>query len=85
MKAGLNKLLLEQIVETSKSPIIIQDHLKEKHFTILDVGTTRTNFENPPIFEKGSTVTLVPGTGYPVKIKGAEYFVCSFDDVLVVH
>jgi co-chaperonin GroES (HSP10) len=85
MKAGLNKIILEQVVENSKSPIIIQDHLKTKLFKIIDVGTPRSTFENVPSFTVGATVSLVPGTGYPVKVNGTEVTVCSFDDVLVVH
>jgi co-chaperonin GroES (HSP10) len=85
MKAGLNKLVLEQVVEESKSTIIIQDHLKIKNFKVVAVGSPRTNFEIPTTIKKDDVVTIVPGTGYDVKVNGSEYKVCTLDDVLVVH
>ena len=85
MKAGLNKVILKQLTEDSTSPIIIQDHLKEKKFKIVDVGGPRSTFENVPTFTKGDTVNLVPGTGHVIKINGEEYHVCNFDDILIVR
>jgi co-chaperonin GroES (HSP10) len=85
MKAGTNKLVLELVVENSNSPIIIQDHLKVKNYKVVAVGEPRTNFEIPTTIKKNDTVTLVPGTGYDVKVDGKEYKVCTLDDVLVVH
>lgn len=84
MKAGLNKIILKQVVDESKTTIIVQEHLKERQYIVIDVGDPRTTLDIPPLLAIGKYVRLVPGTGYLVKADGEEFTVCNFEDILTI-
>lgn len=84
MKAGLNKVILEQIVaDESKSKISIPDHLKEVKYRVIAIGARRTTLDNFPEFLNKSTVVYVaPNSGFKIKENGKEYVVCGVEDIL---
>lgn len=84
LKAGLNKVVLLEVSEESKSKITLPDHLKDKKYTVVAVGSPRTTFDNTPTYSEGQTVHIVPNTGFKTKVSGQEYVVCNYEDVLIV-
>lgn len=84
-KAGLNKILLRLLNQQSESKIVIAEHLKEKRYVVVDIGSPRTTLDIAPTFvSEGDTVHIVPNTGFPVKEQGDEYVVCNYEDILAV-
>ncbi len=83
LKAGLNKVVLQQMTQDSENKIIVQEHLKEKQYKIVSIGNPRSTFDIAPTFTRGAIAHLAPGSGHIVKVDGTEYVVCGFDEILI--
>lgn len=86
MKAGINRVVLEEISIEAQSKIALPDHLKEKKYKVLSVGQLRTaqGTTTHGIVEVGNIVHIVPNSAHAVKESGQNYFVCSVDDILAI-